>query len=140
MKTYWKWILGILIVAAVIVAIPLGMHYLMNKGIISNPAVFVLHRNPTGPAFDRQKNFDGWNGPRGFYDNRGGWDRHGRGFGFFGPLMFLGGLLKLAVFGGLLYGAYWLGRRNARLTLNPAPAAPATAPAPKRGAGVAKKA
>lgn len=135
MKTYWKWILGILIVLAVLVAIPLGMRFLMNNGYIS-PAMYAWHQGPTGPAFDKPFGFDGGDGPRGF-DNHRGWDHHGRGFGFFGPFMFLGGLLKLAVFFGLLYGAYWLGRRNARLALDPAPVAPV--PALKRGGRSAKK-
>lgn len=133
MKTYWKWILGILIALAVIVAIPLGMHILMNNGYIAAPAMYAWQHGPTGPAFDMPYGFDGGDGPRGFENHRG-WDRHGRGFGFFGPLMFLGGLLKLAIFFGLLYGAYWLGKRNARIVLDPVP----TAPAPKRGGRAAK--
>jgi len=136
MKTYWKWILGILIVLAVLVAIPLGMHFLMNKGYISIPPMYAFHHGPTGPAFDKPFGFDGEDGARGF-DNHRGWDHHGHGFGFFGPLIFLGGLLKLAVFFGLLYGAYWLGKRNARLALDPAPVTPA--PAPKRSGKAAKK-
>ncbi len=137
MKTYWKWVLGILIALAVIVAIPLGMHYLINNGCIAAPAVYAWHYRPTGPAFDKPYGFDGWDNPRGFEGNRGWesrvWDHHGRGFGFFGPFVFFGGLLKLFIFGGLLYGAYWLGRRNARITLDPAPAA-----ASKRGGRAAK--
>jgi hypothetical protein len=141
MKTYWKWILGILIVLAVLIAIPLGMHFLINRGYIKPPMVFAFHQRPAGPNFDKQNGFNDWNGPRGFGDN-GGWSNRGeghrgRGFGFFGPLMFIGGLLKLAVFGGLLYGAYWLGKRNARITLDAAPAA--LSPSPKRGTRAAKK-
>ena len=135
MKTYWKWILGILIALAVIVAIPLGMHYLINNGYIAAPAMYTWHHGPTGSAFDKPNGFDGWDGTRGF-DGQRGWNHHGRGFGFFGPFVFFGGLLKLAIFGGLLYGAYWLGRRNARIALDPAPAAPV--PAPKRGGRAAK--
>ena len=136
MKTYWKWILGILIALAVLVAIPLGMHFLMNNGYIATPAMYAFHHGPTGPAFDKPYGFGGGDGPRGF-DNPRGWDHHGRGFGFFGPFMFIGGLLKLVVFVGLLYGAYWLGKRNARIALDPAPTAPV--PAPKRGGRAAKK-
>jgi hypothetical protein len=74
---------------------------------------------------------NGFNGPKG--------DRR-NGFGHFGPLVFLGGLVRLAFFGALLYGAYWLGKRNARVTLDPAPVAPPVEPdaTPKRGRKVAK--
>ena len=136
MTTLWKWILGIVVVLAVIVAVPLGMHLLVNNGYIAAPAMYAFHHGPVDPAFDMPYRFDDGKGPGGF-EPRGGWMHYGRGFGFFGPLMFFGGLLKLAVFFGLLYGAYWLGRRNARIALDPAPAAPA--PAPKRGGRAAKK-
>ena len=147
MTTYWKWILGILIVLAVIVAIPLGVHYLINNGYISGPMMYTWHRGPAGSAFDKPYRFDDWEGPRGF-DGYRGWDHHGYMPGFFGPFAFFGGLLKLVIFGGLLYGAYWLGRRNARIALDPStlpsvagqrpsPAAPASAP--KRGGKAAKK-
>jgi hypothetical protein len=49
-------------------------------------------------------------------------------FGFFGPFAFFGGLAKLIFFGALLYGAYWLGTRNARIVMNPAPVASAPTP------------
>lgn len=50
-------------------------------------------------------------------------------FGFvpFGGFFLLGGLVKFALFAGLLYGAYWLGRRNARIALDPLPSAPVDA-------------
>ena len=48
---------------------------------------------------------------------------------FFGGLFLLGGLVKVALFVGLLYGAYWLGRRNTRLVSDPAPAPRVDAPA-----------
>jgi hypothetical protein len=144
MKTFWKWFFGILIALAVIVAIPLGMHLLMNNGYIAPPAMYAWHHGSTGPAFDKPYGFSGGEGPRGFGDNDG-WGNRGEGhrrheFGFFGPLMFFGGLLKLAVFFGLLYGAYWLGKRNARIAFDPAPTQAVTpAPAPKRGGRAAKK-
>ncbi|HEY6071893.1 MAG TPA: hypothetical protein VIV15_00520, partial [Anaerolineales bacterium] len=57
--------------------------------------------------------------------------RGGRGFG---GLFFLGGLgwlARLAFFGLLLYGAYWLGRRNARVVVDPrTPATSVPAPEP----------
>ena len=64
MKTYWKWILGILIALAVIVAIPLGMHLLMNNRYIAAPAMYAWQHAPTGPAFDMPYGFDGRDGPR----------------------------------------------------------------------------
>lgn len=146
MKAYWKWILGILIALAVIAAIPLGMHYLINNGYIAAPAMYAWHYRPSGPAFDKPYDFDGWDNPRGFEGNRGWgqrgpWDHHGWYFGFFGPFAFLGGLIKLSVFFGLLYGAYWLGRRNARIALDPPPASgrgAAPNSAKKRGRNAAK--
>ena len=96
MNRFWKWtlaILGILIVLA-IVAIPFAMH-----------SVF---------GFSIARGFDGWNGPM-MRDHHGlGFDRfhgplmYGRGFGPWGAFSFFGGLVKLAFFGALLYGAYWL--------------------------------
>ena len=134
MKTSLKWILGIVIALAVIVAIPLGMRYLIGNGYIAGPMMYTWHRGP-GFDFDKPDQFDNWGGPRGF-DGYRGWNHHGYMLGFFGPLAFFGGLLKLAIFAGLLYGAYWLGKRNARIALDPSPAAPA--PAPKRGGKAAK--
>jgi hypothetical protein len=32
--------------------------------------------------------------------------------------------VKLAFFGALFYGAYWLGKRNARIVLSPTPKTP----------------
>jgi hypothetical protein len=55
---------------------------------------------------------------------------HGRGFGPWGAFSFFGGLVKLAFFGALLYGAYWLGKRNARVVLDSSkgPSAPKVEP------------
>ncbi len=60
----------------------------------------------------------------------------------FGGFFLLGGLVKLVLFLGVIYGAYWLGRRNARIALDPKPAErvePASqvvepAPAPRKRA------
>jgi hypothetical protein len=132
MKSIWKWILGILIVL-VLLAIPFALHYtfgndftrgfdmrfqMMGDGDWNHPGLRDMPR--------------GWDNPRSF--NRG-FGMHG--FGFVGPFMFLGGAVKLFFFGMLLYGAYWLGRRNARLAFDPAPApagsvTPDDAPAPVR--------
>jgi hypothetical protein len=42
----------------------------------------------------------------------------GPGASPFNWFFFLGGFLRLVVFGLLLYGAYWLGRRNARVVVD----------------------
>ncbi len=126
MSRTWKWILGIVIALAVIGAL--------------GALAYAWHVRTTTFASDRVSPFDrGWDGftPRGEWqhplpDRRGGrgfpMSRHG--FVPFGGLFLLGGLVKLTVFFGLLYGAYWLGRRNARIALDPAPAARVDASAP----------
>ncbi len=60
-----------------------------------------------------------------------------RGFGFF---QFFFRLAELAVFGLLLYGAYWLGRRSVTPVIAPVAPAPVSDPdpAPQRGRKVAK--
>jgi hypothetical protein len=140
MKSLWKWVLGIVIVVAVIVAAMFGVRYLVSKGYISLPAGLAWH-DKANRGFDGQRGpemfndphgFNGWNAPRGFDGFRGPMGR-GRGFGHLGmAFMFIGGLFRLVVFGALLYGAYWLGKRNARVVLNSAPAIePAEAPKPR---------
>ena len=141
MKNIWKWILRIIIVLALL-AIPFTLHYTLGNNFIR--------------GFDGRfpmMGDGGWNHPgmrdmhRGLgnpYSFNQGFGMHG--FGFFSPFMFLGGLVKLVFFGALLYGAYWLGRRNARLALDPAHVVPMVVPAPpeepvpapKRGRKVAK--
>ncbi|MBI5933097.1 MAG: hypothetical protein HY867_05270 [Chloroflexi bacterium] len=64
----------------------------------------------------------GWDGPR----QRGDWNypmMASRRFSPFGGFFLFGGLVKFVLFAGLIYGAYWLGRRNARITLDPKPGA-----------------
>jgi len=56
----------------------------------------------------------------------------GRGFGHF---FFPGGLVKLIFFGALLYGAYWLGKRNARVVFDPTTNPPAPVSTDKSEAG-----
>jgi hypothetical protein len=108
MNRLWKWtigILGILIVLAIL-AIPFALH------------------NRLG--FRATRGFDRWHGPMIRDHHEFGLDRfhapmmHSRGFGHWGGIFFL--------FGGLLYGAYWLGRRNARVVLDPTTSPPATLP------------
>jgi hypothetical protein len=126
MNRFWKWtlgILGILIVLAIL-AIPFALHHRFG--------------------FSAARGFDNWHGPM-LRDHHGfGVDRfhgpmmHGRGFGRF---FFLGGFVKLIFFSALLYGVYWLGKRNARVVLDPAtsPPAPTVEPEvpPKPGRKVA---
>jgi hypothetical protein len=122
MKKNWRWVLGILIVL-VIVAVPFILHYTLGYNFVPG---LVRNFNGQGPMMSQ----NGWNGrPPGqeFNGFRGGPGQMmvgRRSGGFFGPFLFLGGLLKLVFFGALLYGAYWLGKRNARVVLSPAPVAP----------------
>ena len=122
MKNIWKWILGVLLVLVVVAAVGVAAFAWRNH-------MGVAFRNGGAPfarGFDNgpmMRGNDGWNnGPMPMMRGRGG-------FGFLGPLVFLGGLVKLAFFGALLYGAYWLGKRNARVVVNAPPAA--SEPAPK---------
>ena len=108
MKNAWKWILGIVLVLVILAAL-----FFLRSAFETR---FTRGFDERGPRVMER----GWVHPnleRGF---RGPMGVRGR-FGFFGPFAFLGGLVKLAFFGALLYGAYWLGRRNARVVLEPVP-------------------
>ena len=138
MKSLWKWVLGIAIAVAVIVAAVFGVRYLVSNGYVTMPAAGFVWQDKANREFDDQRGpemfsnphgFNDWHDPRGFDGFRGPMGR-GHGFGHFGTaFMFIGGLFRLIVFGAFLYGAYWLGKRNARLVLDRAPAAPAAEPA-----------
>ena len=138
MKTYWKWIIGVVIALAVIAAAMFGVRYLVSSGAITLPARVTAFHGPMirGQGFDGKGFQNG--GDREFNGQFGGPMRGNRGGGrghFFGPFMFIGGLFRLAFFGALLYGAYWLGKRNARVVYDPAPVTPVTQPVdetPKR--------
>ena len=121
MSKTWKWILGIMLVLVIIGAM-FAIGYMWQTHMTTGPARF----------FDRE-----WNSPMQRQGNQripGQWDDHPmmgrRYFVPFGGFFLLGGLVKLALFFGLLYGAYWLGRRNARIALDPKPAERIEAPAP----------
>lgn len=118
MKNIWKWLLGILAVLLV-----LGLVSAAAFMWSSHSFAYTNMRTWDGPM---QRSYDGWNND--WHDS----PMMGRGSftPFFGPFLFLGGLAKLVFFGALLYGAYWLGRRNARVTLDAAPSS-APEPAPK---------
>ncbi len=130
MSKVWKWILGIVILLMIVAAV-VGVIYVLR----THPAVAFAPRNvPFRP-----------NAPSGY-----GPIMHHRGFGFpfFGGFRLLGRLVELFIFAGSLYFAYWLGKRNARITLDPSPgsgqrpkpAAPMNESdsTPKRGRKVAK--
>ena len=108
MKNIWKWVLGILVVLVIVAVV--GAAAFMWRG----------HMNV---AFSSGRGM-----PFGF--NQGQDPMMRGGFGLFGGLFALGGLLKLAFFGALLYGAYWLGKRNTRVVMDTPPAAPVQ-PTPK---------
>jgi len=118
----------------------------MDAGDIGNPDRTGNYRDSFCThhrfGFYRARGFDGWHGPMMQNHHGFGFDRfHGpmmqsRGFGHLGGIFFfLGGLLKLAFFGALLYGAYWLGKRNARVVLDAATSPPAPAPIDESEAG-----
>jgi len=141
MKKSYKWIVGSLIVLAIVaalVAVPFAMRNYMfvANGTNSLPQEQTWNR---WPMMDGNQNWQhpavpGY--PRGF-DNRSSGQRN---FGFndrFSPFgmgfMFLGGLLRLiplALFALLLYGVYQLGRRSALRTLSSAVSTPSQPPAP----------
>lgn len=120
MSKTWKWILGIVLVLVIIGAM-FAIGYMWQT------------RMTTGSArvFDRDLNMPMM---RQWERQDPGIRNHPmmgvRGFAPFGGFFLLGGLVKWILFFGLLYGAYWLGRRNARLAIDPKPAARLEEPAP----------
>lgn len=123
MSKTWKWILGIVLVLVLVGAMfAIGFMWQSHMSI----------------GWGRTMPFDqDWNSPmqRGQWNQRVPGDQwnhpmmNSRGFTPFGGFAMLGGLVRLVLFFGLLYGAYWLGRRNARIALDPTkPAAPVDAP------------
>jgi hypothetical protein len=126
MSKTWKWILGIVLVLVLIGA-------MFVVGYAWRAHTLGGWMTPYGYTQDRpfERN---WNGPMmGRGDD--GWRRPmmvDRGLMPFGGFFLFGGLLKWILFFGLLYGAYWLGRRNARISLDPRPASPVDASAPPK--------
>jgi hypothetical protein len=126
MNKTWKWILGVVLVLALIAGMfAVGYFWRSHSyGMMGGYGDF-------GP----QANSRNWQHPMMDGHNGYGPTMHSRGdpmmggySPFMGGLFFLGGLLRFAVFAGLLYGAYWLGKRNARIALDPQPAAAVSAP------------
>lgn len=128
MSKTWKWILGILLVLVVIAAF--GALGFVWRGQMFAAAPARVWGNPMmGPGAN------GWNmhphmNPRYLMSTHP--MMGGGGFLPFGGFFLFGGLLKWLLFFGLLYGAYWLGKRNARFALDPKPAARVDASAPPK--------
>lgn len=124
MRKIWKWILGIVLVLVIVAVVAaLGFAWQSHRMFVTSYRESPFGNEGYGPMMQRGN--DGWGQPPMTGRRAGGWDHHMTGgySPFFGGLFLLGGLLKLAIFLGLLYGAYWLGKRNARIALDPAPAA-----------------
>ena len=110
MSKTWKWIIGILavlVLAGIMLAVGFIGSRMASDGI---------------PGRGLWRGFGGHPMPM----------MGGSGLAFFGVCFMLGGFAKFVLFAALLYGAYWLGRRNARITVDPptspAPSAPAVEP------------
>lgn len=118
-----KWILGIVAVVLLV-----GAMF----------AIGFAWRSHMAFGWDEVRQFDGaWQHPmmRNDWNQRDDWSHPmmmTRRFSPFDGFFLFGGLVKFALFAGLLYGAYWLGRRNARFTLDPKPSARVDASAPPK--------
>ncbi len=106
MNNVWKWIFGLLI-ALVVVTFFASLGFGWRMYSLGYPSLWAGR---------------GWHLMPGWHT----WPYAGLGWRGFLPLggFFLGGLVKLLLLAALLYGAYWLGQRNARLSSDPGPAAP----------------
>ena len=166
MKKVWKWILGIVILL-VVAGLVLGAVFVWQHrpafSMRSAPFAYRQYQqnapNTQGNT-NPQNNQSNPNSPNGTTPNRpmmpGGFGYRrgpmmGRGFGYspmmpgsFSPLFFgfsmLFGLVKLALFGLLLYGAYWLGRKSVTPVVAPMAPTPVSdpEPAPQRRRRIAK--
>lgn len=128
MSKTWKWILGIVLLLVLVGAMfAIGFMWQTHR---ATGWAMPLDREWNGPMMGRGD--DGWTNQPRMWERNDGWSHpmmYVRGFEPHGGFFMLGGLLKPILFFGLLYGAYWLGRRNARIALDPAPAARVDAPA-----------
>lgn len=120
MNKTWKWILGILLVVVILGAlVSAGFMWRRHVNVMAPYRSMPMQENWHGPMMQGRN--DNWQHPP-MRDHNKNWnhpmmnDRYSRPSGGF---FLLGGLVKLALFAGLLYGAYWLGRRNARIVLDP---------------------
>jgi hypothetical protein len=122
MSKTWKWILGIVFVMVLVGAMfAIGF---MWQSHMSTGWAMPLDRDWNSPM-PRQ-----WNQQMPYSQNHPMMNT--RNFTPFGGFAVLGGLVRLALFFGLLYGAYWLGRRNARIAIDPKPAARELTSAPPK--------
>ena len=123
MKTIWKWALGLLVLILIAGAFATLGFFWRTHALAADTTAAPFHHGWNGGPMMRGDDFGWHSGPM---------MRGGRGFVPFGGLFFfrgLGWLLRLAFFGLILYGAYWLGRRNARVVVEPRSPAPVSPPA-----------
>ena len=140
MSKTWKWILGILLVLVIVGAfVAIGYAWQTHTFAMTSYRSMPFDRNWNDSTLPENLRHP-------MLGVRGNGQYPMRGFTPFGGFFLLGGLAKLVIFFGLLYGAYWLGRRNARIALDPKPvtrvdasAAPKADPEPVQR-GRAKKA
>lgn len=123
MKTIWKWILGILLVVLVVGGLAAAAFMWRGRTAVVSYRSMPFNRSWENGPMMRGHEFGRQTGPL---------MRGGVGFRPLRGLFFLGsGLLCVLALGALLYGAYWLGRRNARMVIEPRSlSTPEPAPAP----------
>jgi hypothetical protein len=117
MSKIWKWILGIVLVL-VLVSAMFAIGFMWRSHVTPELVrTMPMSRDGNVPMqrgqWNQQEQYQQFNHPM----------MNARNFSPFGGFFMLGGLVKLALFFGLVYGAYWLGKRNARIAIDPAPAA-----------------
>lgn len=154
MSKFWKWFLGIVLALSLFAAgVCVGFMAQAHMGFAGHAPMFVVGEGPFEvPAGNLIPIGPDGELPEGVRVEYGRMQTYGPGAKFHGdmhrgggfehrgsPLMLLGGLIHLALFFGLVYGAYWLGRRNARIVLDPEPGTPtksasASGPAPAKPA------
>ncbi len=127
MNKTWKWILGIVLIL-VLVSAMFVIGYTWRTHTLGGWMMPYGYTPPAGTSqdgpFDREWNSPmprQWNQQMPYSQNYPMMNT--RNFTPFVGFAVLGGLVRLALFFGLLYGAFWLGRRNARIAIDPAPAA-----------------
>jgi hypothetical protein len=128
-----KWILGIVLVLALVGGMFAIGYFWQSRAYGMMPGLPGQFER-VAPSFGAR----GWQHP--MMRDRGGYSpmMHGGYYPMAGGFFLLGGFVKFALFLGLLYGAYWLGRRNARIALDPStgsgqsppPGAPVSSPPP----------
>ncbi len=112
MNKFWKWFLGIVLGLALFAAgACVGFMAQAHMGFAAHGPMFFA-----GGPFEAPLGEVIQVGPgQSFHGGK----HHGGRFGGDHGGGHAGGLIHLVLFAGLVYGAYWLGRRNARLVLDP---------------------